>query len=210
LAQRRVAAQLARITATLPAKPTVVANLGSGGNDFDCAADLHIHIDLVSNRIRNKVAIVADVEQVPLRDASVDFVLCVGGVLNHGDAQKMIGEIARILSAQGLAVIEFDCVDGLHHRPAFPQRDSAVVDTFFNGRRLSFTEYSRAYIERELQSKGLRIEYRYSFHILSALMLRFAVYPSIAAMLVYCDFFARLLEPLRYRGSNLLMVARRI
>lgn len=186
-----------------------MANLGSGGIDFGIAADFHIHVDLVLNRVRNKLGVVANAEEVPLKNGSVDLVLCVGSVLNHGDARKMIFGISRILRPSGLAIIEFDSADSLQHGLACQQCDSAIVNTFFNGKRLSLVEYSRSYIENELRSNGLKIESRYSFHIFSAFLLGFRVPYAIAAGLIYFDPLARFFRALRYRGSNLLIVAKK-
>jgi hypothetical protein len=195
---------------TSPSKPLILANLGSGGNDFEIQAGRHIHIDLVPGRLRNKLAIVARVEQLPLRNASVNMVLCVGSVINHGDAQEMISEIARVLQPNDLAVIEFDCADGLHQQGNSSKSAAITVNTFFNNRMLTLFEYSRSYIETELESKSLRIERRHSFHIASAFMLRFRVPPAVAAWFIYLDPLARFFKSLRYRGSNLLIVVRKI
>jgi SAM-dependent methyltransferase len=171
---------------------------------------LHLHIDLVPVRLRGKLAaVIANVEQLPLKDASVDVALCVGSVINHGCAKQMISEIARVLMPGALAVLEFDCLDGLH-QPGHLSGESAVaIETFFNRQTLTIVEYSRSYIEAELTSAGLVVEYRYSFHIASAFMLRFGIPTDLAAVFIVLDPIMRILNRLRYRGSNLVLVARR-
>ncbi len=185
-----------------------MANLGSGGRSFDVNADLHVHIDLVRRRLLHKSAVVANIEQIPLRNSSVDLALCVGSVINHGNALAMIREIARVVKQGGYAVVEFDCADGLHQRADAHKNGIVSTDTFFNGHMLRLAEYSRAYVEKALESSGLTVERRHSFHIFSSLMLRLGLAPSLAAWFIYCDGLARLIRPLRYRGSNLLVLAR--
>lgn len=189
--------------------PIRVVNLGSGGKTFNIPADVHIHIDLVHKRLLNKVGIVANVEHLPLKNSSADLVVCLGSVINHGNGKAMLSEIGRILRPNSLLVLEFDCADGLHHGWYSQQEDPVLINTFFNGQMLTLLEYSRNYVERELEVNGLIIEYRHSFHILSSLLLSFRVPPSVAAVFIYFDRVARLFPRLRYRGSNMFLIARR-
>jgi SAM-dependent methyltransferase len=189
--------------------PARVANLGSGGKTFDIPAGVHIHIDLVHGRLLNKVGVIANVEHLPLKDSSADLVVCLGSVINHGNGKAMISEIGRILRPGALLALEFDCSDGLHHTQYPHQQDPVLINTFFNGQMLTLLEYSRTYVEQELALNGLTIEHRHSFHILSSLLLRFRIPPSIAAAFIYFDRIARLSPRLRYRGSNMFLTARR-
>jgi SAM-dependent methyltransferase len=187
-----------------------VLNVGSGGNSFDIPAHLHIHVDLALSRLRNKVGIVANAESIPLRNACIDFAICVGSVINHGNGYQMLAEIARVLRPNARVVLEFDCADGLHQGVSQSQGDYILVETFFNRQMLTLIEYSRSYIEQGLQLRGFAVEHRYSFHIISALMLRLGMPPQLAAGFIHLDGLARIWKSLRYRGSNLLIVARRV
>jgi SAM-dependent methyltransferase len=189
--------------------PGRAVNLGSGGKTFNIPAEVHIHIDLVHKRLVNKIGIVANIEHLPLKDSSADLAICLGSVINHGDGKAMLSEIGRILRPGSLLILEFDCADGLHHGWHSPQEDPVLINTFFNGQMLTLFEYSRRYIEHELESNGLTIECRHSFHILSSLLLSFRVPPSVAAAFIYFDRIARLSPQLRYRGSNMFLIARR-
>jgi SAM-dependent methyltransferase len=186
-----------------------VANLGSGGRSFDIPAHMHIHVDLVKRRLLGHSGIVADVEYLPLRNASVDLALCVGSVINHGNAKAMIGEIARIAKPGARAILEFDSADGLHQL-ARPTRNGVVrTTTFFNNHMLTLFEYSPAYVEGLFKAQGMSIEDRYSFHIISSLMLGIGLPHAIAARFILLDPVARLFSSMRYRGSNVLLVVRK-
>lgn len=209
LTERRVASLLRRMVVNFSSVPAIVANLGSGGKAFGIPGDYHIHFDLVHARLVNRLGILANVEHLPLRDSSVDLAVCIGSVINHGNGRQMIAEIARILRPGALVALEFDCADGLHNGWHSNPKDSVLVNTFFNGQMLTLLEYTRAYVEGELEARGLVIEYRHSFHILSSLLLRFHVPPVLASAFIYLDWLPRLSTRLRYRGSNVFIVARR-
>jgi len=205
----RVSVALRAICASLPTRPKVVANLGSGGIAFDVEADLHIHLDLVAQRLPHESSVLANIELVPLRGSSVDLALCLGSVINHGDVSAMISELARITRPAALAIIEFDCADGLHQRVKTSQDGVLVYSTFFNMHTLTLAEYSRSHVEQTLAARGFVVERRLSFHILSAWLLGLGVQPEISAHFIHLDPIARLASALRYRGSNMLLVARR-
>ena len=205
----RVESHIRETVDQLATPPTTVANLGSGGAEFGVAGGLHIHLDLVPERLARRVGVVANVEQVPLRTSSVDFVLCVGSVLNHGDASAMIREIARIARPNAMIVLEFDSADGLHQGLRERQGDVIPYTTFYNSHMLTLVEYSRSFIEQELAAHGLFVEVRRSFHIISSLLLAMRIPQAIASRLACLDALARRSRTLQYRGSHMLLVARR-
>jgi SAM-dependent methyltransferase len=208
IVHRQTVKALRSICPNLGASRIVIVNLGSGGASFDLVGAPHVHVDLVGKRLIGKTAVIANVEDVPLRDSSADFVLSLGSVVNHGDGERMIREIGRITKSSGIAVIEFDCADGLHQPTHSNHTASVPTCTFFNARMLQLAEHSRWFVEQELLAAGFKIEYVYSFHILSALMLRLGVPPWLAAQLAAFDPLMRR-SPWKYRGSNLLIVGRK-
>ncbi len=207
---RRIGALLRRICSAITPSPRLIANIGSGGNSYEIVPTRQIHIDVLAHRLAGMVGALARAEALPLRSGTVDLALCVGSVINHGDAASMIAEIGRILRPGALAVIECDVLDGLHRSGRSTADGVRLVDTFFNGRMFILAEYSRGYVERAIASAGLAVECRHSFHIASGLPLRFGVPPALAAHLIHLDPILRRVPSLRYRGCNLLLVARRV
>jgi hypothetical protein len=121
----------------------------------------------------------------------------------------MIGEIGRVLRPGGVAIIEWDALDGLHRLGDKRAGGARLVDTFFNGRMFILAEYSRAYVERAIVAAGMTVERRDGFHIASGLMLRCGVPSGVAAHLIHLDSVLVRIPILRYRGCNQLLVARR-
>ena len=204
-----VASELAQINGAVGGEPGVVANIGSGGNDYRIRGRLHVHVDLVTGRLRGRTGVIGNAENLPLKTTCADVVICVGSVINHGNAVQMIGEIARVLRPEGIAVIEFDCSDGLHQVNGARGADCVETTTFFNRHMLTLQEFSRSYIESALEDNGLFVERRHSFHIMSAFLLGLGFSPGIATQFIRFDGVARLIRSIRYRGSNMLLVARR-
>ncbi len=186
-----------------------VVNLGSGGKTFGLGGRLHVHVDIVHARLQQVLGVIASAEQLPLADGTFDLALCVGGVINHSDASRVISEAARVLRPGGRLLLEFDSLDGLQHFGEEPQTATAVVDTFFNRKRVRITEYTRSHVTELLRRSGFQIDECLSFHILSALLLRLGCPPSVAAWFSVLDPVARWIGPIRFRGTNVILTALR-
>ncbi len=185
-------------------------NVGSGGETYGLGPIGHLHLDLLFDRLPPRTSIVGDAEKMPVASNSVDTIICVGSVINHVVPERLLKELARILRPSGRLFIEFDSTDGLHHAfSSTSHSDEAAVLTFYNSRTLVISEYSYRYVERILICEGFRIEMVESFHILSSLALALRVPPSVAALLAQLDRAASSIRYLRYRGSNLVIVAQR-
>jgi SAM-dependent methyltransferase len=202
---RVIAERLATLRTSM-SQVRVIANLGSGGRAFGLSAELHVHVDLLPDRLPRCFATVALVEQLPLRDGSADFVVSVGSVINHTDAFLAIKEMARIVRTGGVVIVEFDCADGLH-RSSPRSHGLVITDTFYNRHMLRLVEYRRDRIEQFLTAQGLFIRERLSFHIISGLLLRWKVPADVASWFAGLDAVARFIPVLRYRGSHMFLVA---
>jgi SAM-dependent methyltransferase len=200
---------LRALSQELDPPPRMVVNIGSGGHTYDVFPERQFHVDLLPQRLAGRRGIVAQAERLPLRPSRFDLALCVGSVINHGDAVPMISEMARILRPGGTAVLEFESLDGLHRHWRSPNTGAMLVDAFYNDRVFRLVEYSRSYVESTMTRSGLVIENRHSFHIGSGLALRLSLPPPAAAPLIHLDGILRGMPPLRYRGHNLVLVARR-
>jgi SAM-dependent methyltransferase len=205
---RAIGRYLGQYCKNLDPPPSSIANIGSGGRTYDVFPERQVHVDLLPRGLVGKRGIVAQAELLPLRAAIFDIVMCVGSVINHGNAELIIREIARILRPGGVAIIEFESCDGLH-RLGHQSHDGTLAEAFFNGRMLIIAEYSRSFIESIMASTGLVVEDRYAFHIASGLLLRLGLHPDAAARFFPFDALMRASRSLRYRGYNLIIAARR-
>jgi len=183
-----------------------IANIGSGGESYELQSDHQFHVDLVIGRLPRQRSLIADIRSLPIATAAVDVALCVGSVINHVDAGLAVNELTRIVRPGGRIVLEFDSTDGLNHvfSPA-AGKESAVLRTFYNGRTVVITEYSRCHVERLLETAGVSVDVLFSFHILSAAALAFKVPPVVASLFAHVDPIAARFSPFRLRGSNLVV-----
>ena len=76
---------------------SICLNIGAGQSRYSVHGTL-IQMDIISEYIENEPNyIVGSLESIPLETESVDFIVCVGSVLNYCDAIRSISEIERVL-----------------------------------------------------------------------------------------------------------------
>lgn len=86
----------------------VILNAGCGKTAYHTSSKV-IYMDIVKEYVQDfPDHIVASVENIPLPDASVDCIICVGSVANYVDIQKMLSEFSRILKKDGDLILEFE------------------------------------------------------------------------------------------------------
>jgi ubiquinone/menaquinone biosynthesis C-methylase UbiE len=165
-----------------------------------------VHVDLIVSRLAGHRAIVSDAMQLPLKSECVGAAICVGSVVNHCDAERVIFELARVVRPGGTIALEFDSSDGLHHlKTGLRGTQAAVVQTFYNGTTVGLTEYSVEYIVDVARRAGIRVYARESFHILSAAGLALGFPPPFAALMAPFDPIARRFHRLELAGSNVML-----
>jgi SAM-dependent methyltransferase len=183
-----------------------VANVGSGGESYGLRADGHIHVDVIIGLLPHHNSVAADILLLPIASSSIDIAVCVGSVINHVDAAVAIAELIRIVRPGGRLILEFDSTDGLNYLFSRESgRAAAVANTFYNGRSIAITEYSRRYIEALLNAGGVQVDGVFSFHIISAAALALNIPPVLASFFAHFDWLADHFSPLRLRGSNVVV-----
>jgi SAM-dependent methyltransferase len=188
----------------------LISNIGSGGETYDLLPEKQIHVDLVVSRLIAQRGIVSDAMQLPLKSECVGAAICVGSVVNHCDAERVISELARVVRSGGTIALEFDSSDGLHHlRTGLRGTDAAVVQTFYNGTTVGLTEYSVQHIINIAQRVGIHVYARDSFHILSAAGLALGLPPPLAALMAALDPVAQRFPKLQLAGSNVMLFGSR-
>lgn len=87
---------------------SICLNIGAGLSKYPVKGTL-IQMDIISEYVESQPNyIVGSLEDIPIEDNSVEFIICVGSVINYCDAIRSINEIKRVLKKKGKALIEFE------------------------------------------------------------------------------------------------------
>lgn len=177
---------------------------GCGTKRYHLPGRKVIYMDLVGKLVEDcRFSIVGSIEKIPLKDASIDAVICVGSVLNYVSAVKTLSEFQRILRPGGKLLLEFENAKSFEFIPNGNYKKPCFWQSFdYNGQQHPQWTYSEQYIRSILKEKKLHITKRIPFHILSSMALGFGFDVDQVAFLAYAD---RLLRPLsKISASNIL------
>jgi hypothetical protein len=73
----------------------LVLNLGSGGNSYGVNDVKQVHVDIALRRIgRTGGSVGGDINHLPIRSNTADFVICVGGVINYASPRMPFQKFA--------------------------------------------------------------------------------------------------------------------
>lgn len=154
-------------------KNKVCLNIGSGTTKY-CVNGKLIQMDIVRDYIEEyENHIVGSLEQIPLEDKSVDYIICVGSVLNYCDAIKAISEINRVLKENGRAILEFERSNSAEFLLNKNYGDTVFLKKYnYNNQEHLLWMYNENYIKKILAHNNFKISKIYRFHILSSLVYR--------------------------------------
>lgn len=152
---------------------SICLNIGAGQSKY-CVKGTLIQMDIVSEYVENEPNyIVGSLESIPLEDDSVEFIICVGSVLNYCDAIRSISEIKRVLKPNGRALIEFERSNSAEFLLTKDYGVSVFLKKYnYNNQEHLLWMYSEKYIKRILLHNNFKIENVYRFHILSSLIYK--------------------------------------
>lgn len=182
----------------------LVLNAGAGGHDLDLTASTTINLDISETRLAPLPhPLLASVENLPLADASVDAIICVGSVINYCDAAVTIMEFARVLKVGGSLILEFDSSQSaeLITQQAFGQ-SAAIAETFYAGQDEAVWVYSAEYVENLLRAARFDLIHRVAIHVLSPWSLLLLRNLRAAAAIARLDRIARRIPFLTRWASN--------
>lgn len=165
-----------------------ILNAGSGGTEYRTQGEL-IHMDIVERYVSQfKRHLVGSIENIPLSDASMDGIICVGSVINYTDAQQSIAEFSRILKTGGFLILEYERSDSAeflwtskHRKYLFPQ------SYHYNGQTHLLWMYSESHVRQMLDHHQFVIQKQRRFHSLSSLLYRMGMPEKDAAYLAKFD-----------------------
>lgn len=191
----------------------VILNIGAGGNDFGLNKHTVINLDISDSLIlKMSNPVVATAELLPIEDNCVNFILCVGSVINYCDAALVIAEFGRVMRSNGTLILEFESSYSaeLITQSAFRQ-SAAIAETFYASHDEVVWVYSPQYINNLLSAAGFNVLRSVPIHILSPWLLLLSQSPEIATIISPID---RLLKDApflsRWASNHLIFCEKRI
>lgn len=187
-------------------------NAGSAGNDYEIDCKKHIHVDLIEKNIIDKAHyIIGTIEKLPLKDHELDFILCVGSVINYTDALCTIQEFSRILNSGGYLILEFENSYSMEYFLTNSFKKTAnIVNTFYKNKEEKIWIYSHKFIKDSLESNNLKIIKSENFHMLSPLIYRLCKNEKIDSKFVIFDNFLANIPFLKNYSSNIILLCQKV
>lgn len=169
---------------------SICLNIGSGKTKYETKGKL-IQMDIIEEYIHDEPNyIVGSLEHIPFEDESVDFIICVGSVLNYCDAMSSIREISRVLKPNGHAIIEFERSNSAEFLFSKNYGSKVFLNKYhYNNQEHSLWMYNEKYIKSLLEFYNLKIESIYRFHILSSILYRIGLDEKKASKYLKFDAF---------------------
>ena len=185
---------------------TRVLDAGSGNQPYDWVPADAISLDRFSDQVKGlRIPVAGDLQQLPFRAGTFDFVVCVGPVINYTSAAESIAELSRVTVAGGHLLLHFESSTsfeflGTKHWGRLATR----VETINGGRTDTVWVYRPTYIRQLLQQHGFREVETRRFHILSALGVRVGLSQDRSAPASALDGWA---APLAGMADDVILVA---
>lgn len=151
----------------------VVLNAGCGKTTYKTCATI-IYMDVIEEYINMfENYLVGSIEKIPLQDCSVDYVICVGSVINYVDIQKAIVEFSRVLKPNGILILEFERSNSAEF--LFTKKYAKVVfmQTYqYNNQTHYLWMYDEKFVLQLAEYYKFKYIKKYRFHNLSSLLFR--------------------------------------
>ncbi len=180
-----------------------ILNVGSAGYSYGLDESKIIHMDIADQKIKHiSDSIVASVENIPLIEGSIGGILCVGSVINYCDPMVAISELARILTKNGILILEFENSNTLEliGSPNFNKK-AVLIETFYMGNEKIWL-FSESFIKEILQLNNLKIIAVDRCHIISPMIYKLTKNENFAAIFGKLDVLLKRLPFLNHFSSN--------
>lgn len=194
-----------------PGTGGTILNLGCGGFHYGLPTSRTVCVDVTPvARSGCGLAVEGDAERLPIRDSSVESVVCVGSVLNYTDAPRCLAELARVIAPGGTLILEFERSESATYWGRRGYRQWVwQVPTQYKGHAHNFWIYSEAWVRGQLRKHGFEIIKERHFHIAGALAARLVGLSPLAAAFSSMDHLVKRIRACRDRSANVLLVCRR-
>lgn len=157
-------------------KKQIILNAGCGKTTYKTCAKI-IHMDIVEEYIYMfDNYLVGSIEKIPLQDCSVDYVICVGSVVNYADIQKAIAEFNRVLKTNGTLILEFERSNSAEFLFTKKYAKTVFMQTYQYNRQTHYLwMYDEKFVLQLAKYYKFDCKKIYRFHSLSSLMYRFGL-----------------------------------
>jgi SAM-dependent methyltransferase len=189
-----------------------ILNAGSGDESYSVAPGMVIDCDIADQKVVGMPCGVAgDLMNLPLAEGSVDVCVCVGSVVNYvSDLTKAIGEIARVVKADGRLILEFESSRSPEY--LFTRhfgRDVTQVSTFYIYENENIWVYNEQYVRSLLDQAGFEIIAESRTHFVAPLIFRFKKNINTAARFAIFDRIVSKIPFLNQHSANLIYLCQR-
>ena len=161
----------------------VVLNAGCGKTTYKTRATI-IYMDIIEEYINLfENYIVGSIENIPLPDCSVDYVICVGSVINYVDIQKAILEFRRVLKPNGILLLEFERSNSAEFLFTKKYAKSIFMQTYqYNNQTHYLWMYGEKFVLQLVEFYKFSCKKKHRFHSVSSLLFRFGISEEKAAI----------------------------
>lgn len=182
----------------------IILNAGSGGVSYYTKGKI-INLDIVEDNIKEfENHIVSSITDIPIKDKSVDMIICVGSVINYADIILSIKEFNRILNDDGILIIEFERSNSADFLFTKDYGKKLFLHTYiYNEQKHPMIIYSEKYVKEILKENNFKVLKKKRFHNLSTLLTRLKVNEKISLKFCKLDF---LFYPLSYFFSHNIII----
>ncbi len=174
-----------------------ILHAGSGGTEYNLRGKV-CHLDIAENKIKGKKDfIIGSIENIPVKDETFDFVICVGSVINYiSNISMALSELTRTLKNDGYLILEYERSNTAELMfTKNHNRDCFFKNYQYNGANHGIWLYSDKLINSIMLSNAMILKKQYRFHSLSSVAARFNGNNSLQLFLTKFD---KIISPVSY------------
>jgi ubiquinone/menaquinone biosynthesis C-methylase UbiE len=188
-----------------------ILNAGSAGNNYGLDETNMTHLDIADKKIAHLPnSIVGSIENVPLASEQFDLIMCLGTVINYCDPLLVFEELARLIKANGLVIIDFENsrTFELFGKSSFSKK-ATFVQTFYNLNPEKMWYFSEDYIRRLAEINKFKVIEVKRCHFISPLVYRITKNESFSAWFSWMDIIVQRLPILNRICANVIFLLRK-
>ncbi len=167
----------------------VILNAGSGGVSYYTKGKI-INLDIVEDNIKEfPFYIVSSITNIPLEDKSIDFIICVGSVINYTNLNLSINELNRILKDDGTLILEFERSNSADFLFSQNYGKKEFMQTYkYNDKDHTMIMYGEKYVISNLKKLNFKVIKKKRFHNISTLLTKLKVSEKTSLKINNIDF----------------------
>ena len=174
----------------------VVLNAGCGKTTYKTCATT-IHMDIIEKYVNLfENYLVGSIEKIPLKENTIDCIICVGSVINYADLQKALSEFSRILKPNGILILEFERSNSAEFLGTKKYGQVIFKQKYhYNHQAHYLWMYNEKFVFQLANYYNFISIKKYRFHCISSLFFRFGLSEEKAAKYIKFD---RVAQPFSY------------